>query len=104
MSLAPMVRAVFLLGCSLVLAAQPVCAAVEPVLSTSRLCTFAVKPDGTLWGWGKNGMFLGIGSTDSFTGTEIKWRPVQVGNSADWLTVSTAGGLHTLAVKQDGTL
>ena len=62
--------------------------------------TLAVRNDGTLWAWGANEYGqLGIGTTNSII------EPVQVGNDANWLTVSEgAGALHSLAIRDDGTL
>jgi alpha-tubulin suppressor-like RCC1 family protein len=58
----------------------------------------AVKTDGTLWAWGRNGDGrLGIGAT------EDQPRPVQVGTGTNW--ASAAGGAyHTVALRRDGTL
>ena len=60
--------------------------------------TFALKNDGTLWGWGKNWIGqLGNGTaTDAFT-------PTQVSGLTDVKTVA-AGLFHTVAVKNDGTV
>jgi alpha-tubulin suppressor-like RCC1 family protein len=60
--------------------------------------TAAVKNDGTLWTWGRNGNGqLGNGTT-SDTST-----PVQVGSATSWRQVS-CGYYYTMAVKTDGTL
>jgi len=61
--------------------------------------TYATKSDGTLWAWGTNSGTLGDGTTvDRLT-------PVQIGTDANWTYIATAnGGLHTLALKSDGTL
>jgi hypothetical protein len=62
--------------------------------------TFAIKQDGTLWGWGynDNGQ-LGDGTVTS------RNEPVQIGTDTNWSSASLAGGYDdTLAVKQDGTL
>ena len=61
--------------------------------------TSAIKSDGTLWSWGKNedGQ-LG----DNSTVTKVV--PVQEDSkSTDWASV-TAGFIHALAIKSDGTL
>jgi alpha-tubulin suppressor-like RCC1 family protein len=60
--------------------------------------TMAIKPDGTLWGWGANtNGELGNGTV---TGTPI---PIQIGIQSNWLKV-VAGDRNTMAIKTDGTL
>jgi len=59
--------------------------------------TFAIKNDGTLWGWGGNSGCLGDG-----TMTE-KNSPVQIGTDTDWEMIASAS-THTLGIKTDGTL
>ena len=60
--------------------------------------SFAIKEDGSLWGWGANSSGeLGTGSSTLFS-----LNPVQVGTSS-WKMVK-AGLRHTLAIKADGTL
>ena len=61
--------------------------------------TLAVRTDGTLWAWGDNSSSgqLGDGTTTN------RSAPVQVGTGTNWDSVS-AGLLHTVAVKTDGTL
>ena len=64
--------------------------------------SYAIKNDGTLWGWGYNNSNgdLGIGCT---TATYISI-PTQICvGSTNWRQVSS-GCYHTLAVKTDGTL
>ncbi len=58
-----------------------------------------VKADGTLWGWG---WYSGgrIGISDIW---ENPRAPMQVGEDADWVTLS-CGYDHSLALKADGTL
>ena len=60
--------------------------------------SLAVKTDGTLWTWGRNG------SGQLGDGTAInKSSPVQIGALTNW--VYAAGGQnHSLAIKTDGTL
>ena len=63
-------------------------------------CSFALKPDGTVWSWGINMNFgmLGDGTTNAASST-----PVQVINLTS--VVSLGGrGYHSLAVKADGTI
>lgn len=60
---------------------------------------FAIKQDGTLWGWGyNNNGELGCGDDNS------KSSPIQtVCGGTNWATVSS-GGRHTAAIKNDGSL
>ena len=60
--------------------------------------TLAMKSDGTLWGWGRNGN----GQLGDGTGTTTN-SPVQVGTANNWVTVAS-GAYHALALKSDGTL
>lgn len=60
--------------------------------------TVARKVDGTLWGFGGNG--VGQLAVPYFDKTIS---PKQIGTDSDWFNV-TAGRYHTLAVKYDGTL
>jgi alpha-tubulin suppressor-like RCC1 family protein len=59
-------------------------------------CELAVKQDGTLWGWSP-------GSKDDFEIMNVPLVPVEVGTSADWVSVSS-GGLGGLAIKSDHSL
>ena len=62
-------------------------------------CTAAIKSDGTLWMWGKNDAGqLGINNT---TNTSSPIQTIVGGNN--WIRVATSG-LHTAAIKSDGTL
>ena len=61
--------------------------------------TLALKKNGTLWAWGRGDWGqLGLGYDNSNRNT-----PTQVGSAHDWTAVS-CGGLHTLAIKKNGTL
>ena len=62
--------------------------------------SLAIRADGTLWAWGNNvkGQ-LGLGVTD----VTAHIAPVKVGTDQDWASLS-AGDLHTLATKRNGTL
>ena len=65
--------------------------------SNNGSTNFAIKTDGTLWGWGKNNAGqLGTGDTVD------RSSPVQVGALTTWLQIS-AGYYHAVAVKTDGT-
>lgn len=55
-----------------------------------------LKTDGTLWGWGNNGVVTGIGSNI------IRSTPVQVGTSSDWTQVVGTGS-NFAALKSDNT-
>lgn len=70
------------------------------VTGTSR-STYAIKTDGTLWVWGLDLGYLGLGAYG--TGPLIVSEPTRVGLDTDWRTVSTheAGAM---AIKADGTL
>ncbi len=60
--------------------------------------TFAIKTDGTLWGWGYNNYGqLGNGNYNNQSS------PVQIGTSNNWMKVS-AGYYFGVAIKNDGTL
>ena len=71
-------------------------------VSGGPLHSFAVKTDGTLWGWGSN--FTGELGTGN---TTDRSSPVQIGTLSNWSSVSCGGlaflGL-TLAIKTDNTL
>ncbi|MEJ1238018.1 Ig-like domain-containing protein [Chryseolinea sp. T2] len=60
--------------------------------------TVALRPDGSLWGWGFNGSSqLGDGSIT------YSQAAIRIGTASDWKLID-AGGNHTLAIKTDGTL
>jgi len=60
---------------------------------------FALKADGTVWGWGDNGASQMGGATSSIVATV----PVQVPGLANITTIAAGYG-HGLAVKSDGTV
>jgi alpha-tubulin suppressor-like RCC1 family protein/uncharacterized protein YjdB len=63
--------------------------------------TVAIKQDGSLWAWGSNATGqLGIGAPE---GDTQKDTPQRVGMGSDWAFVA-CGYLHTLAIKEDGSL
>jgi alpha-tubulin suppressor-like RCC1 family protein len=68
-------------------------------LSTLYHNTFAIKSDGTLWGWGSND----VGQIVTGTGRNNINVPTQIGSDGDWATVST-GWYHVMAIKTNGTL
>lgn len=61
--------------------------------------TLALKSDGTVWAWGKNGN----GELGNGTVTAQETSPVQTLGLTDVIAVS-AGGYHSLALKSDGTV
>jgi alpha-tubulin suppressor-like RCC1 family protein len=69
------------------------------VSAGSPYFSMAVKQDGSLWGWGRNGYGqLGLGNT-----VVAYSSPKQVGLLTDWATVSI-GESHCAAIKTNGTL
>lgn len=60
--------------------------------------TVALKADGTLWGWGANGVGQ-LGDRTNLEGRD----PVRIGTDSDWASI-TARGDQTLAIKKDGRL
>lgn len=67
--------------------------------SVAHLYTMATKTDGTLWAWGDNSSGqLGDGTTVT------KSSPIQIGSGTSWAQVTASYGLHTVAIKTDGTL
>jgi alpha-tubulin suppressor-like RCC1 family protein len=61
--------------------------------------TFAIKTDGTLWSWGANGS----GELGNATTTARSSPGTTAGGGTTWCLVS-AGCLHALGIKTDGTL
>jgi len=62
--------------------------------------SLAIKTDGTLWAWGKNGNGqLGLGNITNYSS------PKQVGALTTWLNVASGvNGEFSIAIKTDGTL
>lgn len=75
------------------------------LVSAGASHSMAIATNGTLWGWGSNSNGqLGNNTTGGGTpGVSNVTAPRQVSPDTDWNLVS-AGGLHTLAVRKDGTL
>lgn len=71
---------------------------VEIAAGTSTTA-FAIKADGTIWGWGSNTSSLLIFGTTPYNVST----PTQVGTATNWSKMSV-GGAHILAQKTDGTL
>jgi alpha-tubulin suppressor-like RCC1 family protein len=61
--------------------------------------SMAIATNNTLWGWGANGS----GQLGNNAGTGTVSAPRQISTDADW-TIVSAGGLHTLAIRNGGTL
>jgi len=73
-------------------------------ISTGQKGQWAIKTNGTLWGWGENGYGqLGQNQAQSPSNDYNRSSPVQVGTDTNWQQV-TAGADMTVAVKTDGTL
>ncbi|WP_395044213.1 T9SS type A sorting domain-containing protein [Flavobacterium sp.] len=69
------------------------------MVSAGENFSLGIKTDGTMWAWGQNSNRLGLG-----LGNLINQNlPTQIGTATDWATVS-AGNVHSLAVKTNGTL
>ena len=58
--------------------------------------SFAIKANGTLWGWGQNN----YGQLGDGTNVDKSY-PVQIGSDTDWASVS-AGHFHTIGKKTNG--
>lgn len=70
------------------------------VSASDPSCTFALKSDGSLWAWGSNWTFR-LDINDAWE----RDRPARLGAESDWASVAaTAGGVHTLALKRNGSL
>ncbi|MBI4733792.1 MAG: RCC1 repeat-containing protein, partial [Rubrobacteridae bacterium] len=68
-------------------------------ISAGMSDSIALRLDGTVWAWGYNNCGqLGDGTTIN------KTSPVQVPGLTDVVNISAAGGMHTLALKSDGTV
>lgn len=65
--------------------------------------TVAIKSNGTLWYWGWSVTQESVGHT---TYTDNILVPTQIGTATDWLNPRdmSAGNLHTMIIKNDGTL
>ncbi|RZM09829.1 MAG: chromosome condensation regulator RCC1, partial [Pedobacter sp.] len=60
---------------------------------------FAIKANGTIWGWGANPSSIVVAGSS----TQSVAIPTQIGTATDWVKISV-GGQHILAQKVDGTL
>jgi len=70
-------------------------------VSASGVFTAAVRANGTAWCWGNNGTGQ-LGNNTSGAGTAKSSPVLVVGGFTDWVGIS-AGGLHTAAVRANGT-
>jgi alpha-tubulin suppressor-like RCC1 family protein len=68
-------------------------------IDADNSCAFAIKSDGTLWGWGEP-THLGL---DSFNISSCQLVPKQIGRSNNWRIISF-GKVRSLAIKTDGSL
>lgn len=66
------------------------------MVSAGRFHNIALKPDGTVWGWGKND----LGQVDGIRGTVIA-TPKQITELSNIVSIS-AGSNHNLAVDKNG--
>tara|TARA_R100000808_G_C2147085_1_gene154994 strand:- start:411 stop:3014 length:2604 start_codon:yes stop_codon:yes gene_type:complete len=62
--------------------------------------TLATKTDGTLWSWGFNNAYSGLGQNAA---TKLS-SPTQVGTDTTWTDQANGGRWYAYAVKTDGTL
>lgn len=72
--------------------------------------SYAIRSDGTLWGWGYDAAYAALGSTDYDTYYDTQYRSyvmqVSVGSgstSVSWRSIAS-GTAFTLAVRSDGTM
>lgn len=69
------------------------------ISASNDATAFALKADGTIWGWGFNAHSLLVPSSSVYSvGT-----PIQINGVSGFVKMS-AGGTHILAQKADGTL
>jgi alpha-tubulin suppressor-like RCC1 family protein len=68
-------------------------------ISAGTSFSLSLKEDGTLWSFGSNS----FGRTGQGTAAGNTLTPTQVGAASDWTAIS-AGNLHALSLKEDGTL
>lgn len=68
-------------------------------LAVGNNTSFAIKTNGSLWGWGSNW----YGTVGNNTSTNNQFLPTQIGNETNWRRISV-GVDHTMAIKTDGTL
>ncbi len=67
-------------------------------VEAGSVCSYALKKDGSLWGWGLNN-FCQLGN-----GSSIDSRvPVQIGSATNWTKIR-AGGVSAAGIQSDGSL
>ena len=71
---------------------------IDVATNTDRTA-FALKADGTLWGWGENAFSLLVPASNVYSLPV----PTQINSVNTWVKMSV-GGTHILAQKNDGTL
>jgi alpha-tubulin suppressor-like RCC1 family protein/subtilisin family serine protease len=69
-------------------------------VSAGGIHTLALKSDGTVWAWGSN-QYGQVGVQEQFN--VFRTRPVQLPGLNGFIAVA-AGGMHSLALKSDGTV
>jgi alpha-tubulin suppressor-like RCC1 family protein len=69
------------------------------VATTSNKTAFAIKEDGTIWGWGLNASSIIVADKCIKT----VYLPTQISDDKDWIRIE-AGNNHVIAQKKDGTL
>ncbi len=73
-------------------------AATDSRMAAGYCHSLLVRPDGTLWAWGRNDSGeLGLGDNVS------RSIPAKVGTAANWVSVA-ASWYHSLGIRSDGTL
>jgi hypothetical protein len=71
-------------------------------ISAGTSHNMAIKSDGTLWTWGTDlSVWLATGKVD--VKKVAAYKPIPAAPGHDWKQ-AVAGGIHTLAIKKDGTL
>jgi alpha-tubulin suppressor-like RCC1 family protein len=66
--------------------------------------SYAIKPNGSLWAWGANGLGeLGLGNTNGHGVGRARLQPQRVGQATSWRTLA-AGSQFCLALRSDGSL
>jgi len=76
-------------------------------VSTGASHTLAIRADGTLWSWGSNTFgqlgLPAVGTPPNVSFAAGRLSPVQIGTSANWVTVAAAGS-SSYALQGDGSL